>query len=103
MMRVKLIIDGGFAHIPGLGPPTVIDSEHLSAEEAAQLQRLCDAASATGQNTSASSMPAVADGRRYRLTIETGDARRDLIAADPVNDPAIAHLIAFVQQRGRRH
>jgi hypothetical protein len=47
-------------------------------------------------------MPAVADGRRYRLTIETGDVRRELIAADPVDDPAIAHLIAFVQQRGRR-
>jgi hypothetical protein len=99
-MRVKLTIDGGFAHIPGLAAPIVIDSEHLSAEEAVQLQRLCDATAPAGGKASS---PAVADGRRYRLTIETGDARRDLIAADPVDDPAIANLIAFVQQRGRRH
>jgi hypothetical protein len=100
-MRVKLIIDGGFAHIPGLAAPIVIDSAHLSAEEVAQLRRLCDEVSAAGQDRAIA--PTIADGRRYRLTIETGESRRDLIAADPVDDPAIAHLIAFVQQRGRRH
>jgi len=102
-MRVKLIIDGGFARMPGLAAPIVIDSDRLSAEEAAQLQRLCDAAPAVEQDTAAPPTPQIADGRRYHLTIETEDSRREFNAADPVDHPAIARLIAFVQQHGRRH
>jgi hypothetical protein len=101
-MRVQLITDGGFAYMPGLASPVVVDSAHLSAEEAVQLQRLCEAASATGQQQATSNATPVPDGRRYRLTIETADSRRELSAADPIDHPAVARLIAFVQQRGRR-
>ena len=101
-MRVALTTDGGFAHIPGLAAPIVVDSAHLAAEEAAQLRRLCDAAAAITNPQVASNAPALPDGRRYRLTIETEGSRRVLTAADPIEHPALAHLIAFVQQRGRR-
>jgi hypothetical protein len=100
-MRVELTIDGGFAHIPGLASPIVVDSAHLAAEEAAQLRRLCDAATAIAHQQ-ASNASALPDGRRYQLTIETEGSRRVLTAADPIEHPALAHLIAFVQQRGRR-
>jgi len=43
-----------------------------------------------------------ADGRRYRLTVYLGDSRREVTATDPVETPAIAELIAFVEKHGQR-
>ena len=100
-MRVELTTDGGFAHIPGLAAPVVVDSAQLAGEDAAQLRRLCDAASASAKSDDAPQPSSIPDGRRYRLTIETGDKRRELKISDPIEHPAIAALIAFVQQRGR--
>ena len=98
-MRVQLKIDGGFAYVPGLTRPVIVDARTLDAGEAAELRRLCaDAGAAAG----AAALPDIAthpDARRYRITIESPDGRREFVAADPVTDPAIAALIAFV----RRH
>ena len=101
-LRVTLRIDGGFAYMPGLARPIALDAAQLGDEHAAQLQRLCEAACAVAQKRKASRAAAVPDGRRYRLTVELGDSRREVTAADPVDAPVIAELIAFVETHGRR-
>ena len=101
-LRVTLQIDGGFAHLPGLARPIALHAAQLGDEHAAQLQRLCESACAVAQKRKASRAAPVPDGRRYRLTIELGDSRREVTAADPVDAPAIAGLIAFVEKHGRR-
>ena len=101
-MRVELTIDGGFAHIPGLAKPVVVDSAQLAAQDATELRRLCEAVSAIAKRKDAPQLPSIPDGRSYRLTIEAGDVPRELAVADPIEHPAIAALIAFVQRRGRR-
>jgi hypothetical protein len=100
-MRVELTIDGGFAYIPGLNRPLVVDDANLAADDAAQLRRLCAAAIAATHRKPASPPPTLPDARRYRCTIELDGVCRDFTAADPVNEPAIADLIAFLQDRRR--
>jgi len=101
-LRVTLRIDGGFAHLPGLARPIALNAAQLGDEHAAQLQRLCDSACAVAPTRKASRAAAVPDGRRYRLTVDLGDSRREVTATDPVETPAIAELIAFVEKHGQR-
>jgi len=101
-LRVTLQIDGGFAYLPGLARSIALSAAQLGDEHAAQLQRLCESACAVAQKRKASRDGAIPDGRRYRLTVELGDSRREVTAADPVDAPAIAKLIAFVEKHGRR-
>ena len=101
-LRVTLQIDGGFAYLPGLARPIALNAAQLGDEQAAHLQRLCESACAVAQKRKASRAAAVPDGRRYRLTVESGDSRREVTAADPIEAPAIAELIAFVEKHGWR-
>ncbi len=101
-LRVTLKIDGGFAYSPGLAKPIELDAAQLGGKRAAHAQRLCEAACTVPPKRRASTAAPVPDGRRYRLTIEMDGARREVTAADPVDEPAIAELIAFVEEHGRR-
>jgi hypothetical protein len=101
-MRVELSIDGGFAYIPGVAEAIVVDASQLSAVDAAECARLCGAALALTQRTRSVRTSPMPDARRYRVTIETGGAQRTLAATDPVDEPALEALIAFVRNHGRR-
>lgn len=97
-MRVRLRIDGGFAHIPGLARPVIVDTETLDAEAAGALRRLCADIDNVAQARPETEATVAPDARRYRIEIESGEGRRELVASDPVTDPAVAALIAFVQE-----
>ena len=101
-LRVTLRIDGGFAHVPGLARPIALDAAHVGGEHAAQMQRLCEAACAVPPKRGLATTSPNPDGRRYRLTVEMEGSRHEVAAADPVDEPAIAELIAFVEEHGRR-
>ena len=101
-LRVTLRIDGGFACLPGLAQPIVLDAAQLDAGDAAALRGLCDAAFEAARTNVADGTAPIPDGRRYRATIEAGDARHEITAADPIADPAVAALIAFIEAHGRR-
>ena len=101
-LRVTLQIDGGFAYLPGLARPIALNAAQLGDEQAARMQRLCESACAVAPKRRATRASGVPDGRRYRLMVESGDLRREVTAADPVDTPAIAELIAFVEKHGRR-
>jgi hypothetical protein len=101
-MRVELTIDGGFACFPGLAKPITIDSTQLPAADAADLRRLCGAALAVASDESTSPPATLYDARRYHLAIDIDGVKRDLDAADPVSQPAVADLIAFVTNVSRR-
>ena len=100
-MRVELTIDGGFAFIPGLAKPIVLDDAQLSGEDSNNLRRLCQAALTTPRQHAATPLAALPDARRYRLTIEIDDQRHELVAADPITERAVAELIDFVTLRRR--
>lgn len=99
-MRIELTIDGGFAYIPGLAGPILVDESQLAAADAGELRRLCQAALAGTKGAAARQPAAMPDARRYRLTIYIDGNRQELTAADPVSQPAVAALIAFVREHG---
>jgi hypothetical protein len=101
-MRVELTIDGGFAYIPGLAKPIVLDGAQLAGSDLTLLRRLCQAALATPDRDARPQSGAHPDARRYRLTLEIDGARHELTAADPVSQPAVAELIDFLRTRGSR-
>ncbi len=99
-MRIELAIDGGFAYVPGLRPPVVVDDAQLPGADAAQLRRLCAAALAAAD--APAPPPPGPDARRYRLTIDSDGTTRELAASDPVGSPALAQLIGFLEARRAR-
>jgi hypothetical protein len=101
-MRVELTIDGGFANIPGLARPIALDGSRLASTDADEMRRRCQAALLVKQGTAAKRRQSMAlpDARRYHLTIDIDGKRHELTAADPIDLPAVAALIAFVREHG---
>src|SRR5512144_1281012 len=97
-MRIELTIGGGFAWIPGLARPLVLDTQSLPPEEAAELHRLCDEAFDAIREQAAARRAPVADARSYRIIIETDTGRNEFATADPLAQP-VAALVAFVRVR----
>jgi hypothetical protein len=102
-MRIELRIDGGLAHFPGLAKPLVVDSKQLAEDDKAQAINLChaalDARSHAADPPSAPAPAPTADARRYRLKIELDGSTHELATTDPISNPAIAQLIAFLEDR----
>src|SRR5436190_1715775 len=101
-LQVTLRIDGGFAPMPGLAQPLVLDAALLSTAERSEMRELCEAALAVTSKTRSGKGAPLPDGRHYRLTIELDGSPREITVDDPVDEPTLAVLITFVQQHGRR-
>jgi hypothetical protein len=101
-MRVELTTDGGFAAIPVLAKPILVDAANLSPELSGVLERLVDSALAEKVPRGSGKRAPVPDGRHYRITIQRGDTRDEIEAADPMIPPAFAALMEFVRVNMRR-
>ena len=101
-MRVELSTDGGFAAIPGLAKPVLLDAADLSPDHGAELKRLVEAAVAEKAQRGSVKAAPVPDGRRYRITILGDGARNEIEAADPMIPPAFEALMEFARANGRR-
>ena len=101
-MRVELKIEGGFAHVPGLARPLLVDADTLDDAAASILRNLCETVLSDATASGAAGATIVPDGRRYRVTIIDPRGTREIAAADPVEHPALSALIEFVQTHGRR-
>jgi len=102
-MRVELQTDGGVAYFPGLNKPVVVDSGDLPKAQASKLQQLIDSAHFFELPAASRSIPkGAADMRSYTITIADGRRRRTVRLSDPIEDPQLQALIAFVQGQGGR-
>ena len=101
-MRVELQTEGGVAFFPGLSKPIVLNSSDLSKVQSTQLQQLLDSTRFFELPAASRSVPkGAADLRRYTITVEDGRRRRTVRLVDPIEDPDLQALIAFLQgQRG---
>jgi hypothetical protein len=97
-MRIEVTIGGGFAWIPGLVRPLVLDTESLPPEEAAELHRLCDEALQALREQQAARRAPTPDARTYRIVIETDTGKSEVACADPLAHP-VAALVAFIRVR----
>ena len=101
-MHIELHTDGGFAAIPGLSRPVVLDDVAASAADSGTLNALVDAALEEQRRMPAALPRRVPDARSYRLSIER-NGRHDLLSAqDAQVPPAFKALMQFVKQHGHR-
>lgn len=101
-MRIELVIEGGFAAMPGLSRPVVVDAATAPPAMRDELTALVEAALVEQRSTVASTPSNFPDARRYQLTVQR-DSRRDvLVGADAALPPAFNKLVHYVREHGKR-
>ncbi|MGH7493794.1 MAG: protealysin inhibitor emfourin [bacterium] len=98
-MRIQFKTDGGFAYLPGLSQPTTINSEDLPLAEATHLQKLVQAVE--GKNQKQAVVQGAADYQRYTIQIDTGEGSYTVQVTDPVADPSLQALVAYLRDKSR--
>lgn len=104
-MHIELVTEGGFAALPGLARPVVLDEANPPAAcgcGRSELAALVDAALAERQAVGQGAPSSLPDARSYRITIERDGQREVLVAADALVPPAFAALRDFVRKHGVR-
>jgi len=96
-MRVEFSIQGGIAHFPGLSVPTAWDTAQMPPDRAAELERRVAAARVFAREAVAGPPPGSADHRTYTITVEDQGQRRTITCSDPVQDPDLSALIAYLR------
>jgi hypothetical protein len=99
-MRILLERSGGFA---GIKKKAEVDSEALSKEDSAELERLVEAAGILNQPAAPAGPPQGADQFQYNLTIgpvpgESEEASRTVTLRDPSNE-AVKRLLDWMWAR----
>src|SRR5262249_10078559 len=98
-MRVELKTDGGFAYMPGLNKPLILDDDTLSKSQADALRRLIDAAHFYQMPAVVNKpKPGAADHRSYTLTIQDGGQQHTVQAVDPVTDAGLKALMDYIRE-----
>jgi len=88
-MRIVYEKSGGFA---GLRPARKdIDTAHLSAEDASELQRLLDAA-AFFQLPAKIDQPQMRDAFQYTISVDTGSRQQSVSIAGEPQEPSLKEL-----------
>lgn len=100
-MRLELKTSGGIATFPGLQKPVVLDTETLGAPESAEVTRLVEAAQPRTLPPHLPSNKNVRDARTYVLTVEDAGERHTLTRSEPLAEPELAALIAFIRKHAR--
>jgi hypothetical protein len=99
-MRVEFTTEGGIAYFPGLSRPVVIDTDNLPEADAAELQRLLDAANFFEQPAPSRTLPkGAADYRQYTISVARGRRRHTIRLADPIDDPHLQSLVDFLRRQ----
>jgi len=99
-MRIEVVTEGGFAALPGLQKPLVLDCAGLPADVATQCDELVRELAAAPHATAAPA--ALRDGRRYRVKVESDGQALSLAASDTAMSPAFRALLDLARTHGKR-
>lgn len=99
-MRIEVVTEGGFAALPGLQKPLVLDCAGLAADVAAQCGKLVHELAAAPHVTAAPA--ALRDGRRYTIKVESDGQPLTLAASDTAMSPAFRALLDLARAHGKR-
>ena len=92
-MQIEFKMDGGMAYLPGLSKPASINSDDLPASEAAELERLVDAAHFFDLPAARRSLPKAADYRQYTISITESKRQHTVRLSDPIQDANVQALV----------
>jgi hypothetical protein len=94
--EVRVRIEGGLAHFPGLAKEQTVSFDDLSSPERQELATLADKADffdCTPADETAS-----LDGRTYTVRLTIDGRSREIRVAEPIRDPAMAKLVSVVRR-----
>ena len=99
-MLVQFITEGGIAYFPGLSKPILIDAQKLPPKDAAELQRLVEAAHFFELPVKGSPPPqGAADYYTYTITIEEKGLKHTIHVNELVKDPHLQSLLTFLKAK----
>ena len=100
-MRIEMTTEGGFAPIPSLSAPIVLDVAKMPPDQGAEAQRLADAALDESRR-SPSGRSRMPDVQQHSIVIHREDGKHEIKADDITAGPAINALMQFIRRQGRR-
>lgn len=101
-MRITVTISGGFAAIPGLSRPVVLDTGEVEAGPAAEVRACVEGAGFFDLDPEPVGRPGAADHRTYQIEVATATGTHRVLRHDPLEDGPLADLVHLVQDLGRR-
>jgi len=97
-VRIRLSAEGGFAYLPGLRKPIVVDLDALPAAEAAGLRALLEKADFFALPARVGKQAAgAADMREYTIEVENGEKHHTVTVSETQASPALLALIDRLQ------
>lgn len=98
--EVRLCIEGGLAHFPGLAKEQTVSFDDLATPECQEIASLVDQAdffNCTPANDSAGP-----DARSYTVGLTIAGRSRELRVTEPIRDPTLAKLVSVVRRLSKQ-
>jgi hypothetical protein len=101
-MKLTFKISGGFAYIPALSRPVIIDTAQIDPQVANQLESLVQESRFFDQPATINTVPkGAADYRTYTITVEEGSRAHTIELTDPITDANLERLVSFLEGMSR--
>lgn len=101
-MKITLETSGGFAYIPKLNDPIIVDTEQIEPNVASQLELLIRESRFFEQSAGAITVAkGAADYRTYTITVQDGSRIHSVQMTDPISDPYLERLASLLQTIAR--
>jgi hypothetical protein len=98
-MRVQFKIDGGFVYLPARSEPVTVDTDELPEAEAAELERLVDAAGFSELPETSPHTRGAPDGFRYTISVTRRGHTHTVQLTDPIEDPDLQALVKYLEAK----
>lgn len=101
-MKITFSINGGFAYIPALSRPVIIDTAQIDPQVANQLESLVRESRFFDQPARAdTTAKGAADYRTYTITVQDGPRVHTVQLTDPITDANLERLVSRLQVMAR--
>jgi len=91
-------MSGGFAHLPTLSKPFIIDTAQINTQNAYQLETMVRESDFFNQPAHVDSKTkGAADYRTYTITVEDGTNVHSVQLTDPIEDAKLQKLVSQLQ------
>jgi len=95
-------MSGGFAYMPALSRPFVVDTEQLDPSKAKELENSVREARFFDLSAQASAVKkGAADYRTYTIAVEDGERKHTVELTDPITDSNLQHLVSQLRSMSR--
>lgn len=101
-MKITIEISGGFAPLPGLSRPVIIDTSTIDPALARQVESLVQDAAFFQRAAVIDTAPkGAADYRTYTVTVQDGSRVHTIRLTDPITDASLERLVSRLQAIAR--